>query len=172
MGSGLLFVFSILVPQIQRKYQVQQAEPPCLVSLITSGRLPGIPEWAILSRLTHCHSSYRHGAHTVGLAGGLCSALGCCGPACLSTTAAYTSPLSVSQSCWLLSSASSHVEPWLWAHYRTHAQTQGGSWQAQTGCLSWKTHQLSLSSRGTAENPSRTEPHFWLRSDTQGPKCT
>jgi hypothetical protein len=71
MGSGLFFVSPILVPRVQRKYQVQQAEPPCLVSVITSGRLPGIPEWAIFSRLTHCHSSYRYRAHTVGLAGGL-----------------------------------------------------------------------------------------------------
>jgi len=29
--------------------------------------LPGIPEGAVTDRLTHCHSSLRHGTHTVGL---------------------------------------------------------------------------------------------------------
>lgn len=43
---------------------VHQAEPPCLVRPITSGRLPGIPEHTVHDRLTHCLSSPMHGAHT------------------------------------------------------------------------------------------------------------
>jgi hypothetical protein len=42
-------------------------DSPRLVRLVTSGRSPSIPYRALLDRLTHCHSSYRHGAHTVGL---------------------------------------------------------------------------------------------------------
>ena len=46
---------------------VQQKEPLYLARLNTTGRLPGIPEGAVKDRLTHCHSSLRHGAHTIGL---------------------------------------------------------------------------------------------------------
>ena len=35
--------------------------------LNTTGRSPGIPEGAVKDRLTHCHSSLRHGTHTIGL---------------------------------------------------------------------------------------------------------
>ena len=160
MGSGLFFMFSILVPQVQRKYQVQQAEPPCLVSLLISGRLPGIPEWAVLSRLTHFHSSYRHGAHTIGLVGGLCSPLGCCRPACRlppQHTPAHSQSVGVAGCCHQLVHTRS---PGHGPVTLTDARTQGGSWQSQTGCLSWKAHQLSLCLRGTAESRSRTEPHF------------
>ena len=41
--------------------------PNCLVMLVVSGRSPNIPERAVLGRLTHCHSFYRHCAHTVGM---------------------------------------------------------------------------------------------------------
>jgi len=67
MGSDLLSVFSMLIPRVRGKYQVHQAEPPYLVRLSKSGRSPGIPKCAVLGRLTHCHSSHRHGAHTIGL---------------------------------------------------------------------------------------------------------
>ena len=67
MGSDLLSLFSVLIPQIWRKYQVHQAELPYLVRLNTSGMSPGIPECAALGRLAHCHSSHRHSAHTLGL---------------------------------------------------------------------------------------------------------
>ena len=40
---------------------------PCVVRLSTSGRSPGIPERAVIGRLTHCHPSDWHGTHTVGL---------------------------------------------------------------------------------------------------------
>jgi len=61
------FIRSILIPRVEGKYVVHQAEPQYLVRLNTSGRLPGIPEGAVRDRLTHCHSSLRHGTHTVGL---------------------------------------------------------------------------------------------------------
>jgi hypothetical protein len=43
---------------------ILQAEPLYLVN--KTGRSPGIPEDAVSNRLTHCHSSLRHGTHTVG----------------------------------------------------------------------------------------------------------
>jgi len=46
---------------------VHEAEPLYLARLNTSGRSPGIPEGAVKDRLTHCHSSLRHGTHTIGL---------------------------------------------------------------------------------------------------------
>ena len=42
-------------------------DPPCQVRLVTSGSSPGILQRAVLNSLTHCHSSYRHGSHTVGM---------------------------------------------------------------------------------------------------------
>ena len=45
----------------------RQAEPLYLARLNTIGRSPGIPEGAFKDRLTHCHSSLRHGTDTVGL---------------------------------------------------------------------------------------------------------
>ena len=45
---------------------VHQAEPLYLVRLNTTGKSPGIPEGAVSDGLTHCHSSLRHGIHTVG----------------------------------------------------------------------------------------------------------
>jgi len=44
---------------------VHQAEPHYLVRLNTTGRSPGITEGVVEDRLTHCHSSLRHGTHTV-----------------------------------------------------------------------------------------------------------
>ena len=46
---------------------VRQAETLYLARLNTTGRSPGIPEGAVKDRLTHCHSSLRHGTHTIGL---------------------------------------------------------------------------------------------------------
>jgi hypothetical protein len=46
---------------------VHQAEPLYLARLNTTGRSPGIPGGAIKDQLTHCHSSLKHGTHTVGL---------------------------------------------------------------------------------------------------------
>ena len=46
---------------------VHQAEPLYLARLDTTGRSPGIPEGAVKDRLTHCHSSLRHGTHNIGL---------------------------------------------------------------------------------------------------------
>jgi len=46
---------------------VHQAEPLYLARLNTTERSPGIPEGAVEDRLTHCHSSLRHGTHTLGL---------------------------------------------------------------------------------------------------------
>jgi len=46
---------------------VHQVEPLYLARLNTTGRSPDIPEGAVKDRLTHCHSSHRHGTHTVGL---------------------------------------------------------------------------------------------------------
>ena len=60
-------MFSVLIPRNQEKYEVYQAQPPCLVSLSTSGRSSCISERAVVCRLTHCHSSHRHSSHTVGL---------------------------------------------------------------------------------------------------------
>ena len=61
-------LFSVSIPQDQGKYLVHRAEPLCLARLNTTRRLlPGIPEGAVKDRLTHCHSSLRHGTHTVGL---------------------------------------------------------------------------------------------------------
>jgi hypothetical protein len=45
----------------------EEAEPLYLVWLNTTGRSPGITEGAVSDRLTHCHSSLRHGTHTVEL---------------------------------------------------------------------------------------------------------
>ena len=42
---------------------------------------------------------------------GLCGPLGCCGPACLAITAAYTDPPSVGLSCWLPPTTCLPVEP-------------------------------------------------------------
>jgi len=64
LDSNLL---SISIPQDQGKYMVHQAEPLYLARLNTTGRSPGIPEGAVKDRLTYCHSSLRHGTHTVGL---------------------------------------------------------------------------------------------------------
>ena len=60
-------IISISILQDQGNYEVHQAEPPSLVRLSTSGRLPGVPEGAVSNRLTHCHSSHRHSTHTVRL---------------------------------------------------------------------------------------------------------
>jgi hypothetical protein len=46
---------------------VHLAEPLYLARLNTTGRLPGIPEGAVKDRLTHCHSSLRHGTQTIEL---------------------------------------------------------------------------------------------------------
>jgi len=46
---------------------VHQAEPLNLAMLNTSGRSPDFPEGASKDRLTHCHSSLRHGTHTIGM---------------------------------------------------------------------------------------------------------
>ena len=59
-------LFSISIPQDQGKYLVHQAEPLHLAWLTTTRRWPGIPEGAVKDRLAHCHSSHRHGTHTVG----------------------------------------------------------------------------------------------------------
>jgi len=66
LDSNLSTIFSISIPWDQGKYEVHQAEPPCFVRLSTSGRSPGVPEGTVNDRLTHCHSSHRHGFHTVG----------------------------------------------------------------------------------------------------------
>ena len=60
-------VLFIQVPRIRGYYKVHQVEPPYLVRLITSGSSPGITKGAVWDILTHCHSSHRHGTHTVGL---------------------------------------------------------------------------------------------------------
>jgi len=44
---------------------VHQAESLYLARLNTTGRSPGISEDAVKDRLTHCHSSLRHGTHTI-----------------------------------------------------------------------------------------------------------
>jgi len=62
-----LWVILISIPQDLGKYLVHQAESLYLARLNTTGRLPGIPEGAVEDRLTHCHSSLRHGTHTIGL---------------------------------------------------------------------------------------------------------
>jgi len=64
LDSNLL---SVPIPQDQGKYMAHQAEALYLARLNTTGRSPGIPEGAVKDRLTHCHSSLRHGTHTVGL---------------------------------------------------------------------------------------------------------
>ena len=64
LHSNLL---SISIPHDQGKHVVYQAEPLHLARLNTTGRLPGIPVGAVKDRLTHCHSSLRHGTHTLGL---------------------------------------------------------------------------------------------------------
>jgi len=53
---------------LKGKYIVHQVQPVYLARLNTTGRSPGIPEGAVKDRLTHWHSSLRHGTHTVGLA--------------------------------------------------------------------------------------------------------
>jgi hypothetical protein len=67
LDSNFSVIFSISILRDQGKYEVHQAEPPCLIRLSTSGRSPGVPEGAVSDRLTHCNSSHRHGSHTVGL---------------------------------------------------------------------------------------------------------
>jgi len=67
LDSNFSKIFSISILQDQGKYEVHQAEPPSLVRLGTSGRSPGVPEGVVSDRLTHCHSSHRHGTHTIGL---------------------------------------------------------------------------------------------------------
>jgi len=64
LDSNLL---SVSIPRYQGKYMVHQAEPLYLARLNTIGRSPGIPEGTVKDRLTHCHSSLRHGTHTIGL---------------------------------------------------------------------------------------------------------
>ena len=64
LDSNLL---SILILRDEGKYLVHQAELLYVARLNTTGRSPGIPEGAVKDRLTHCHSSLRHGTHTVGL---------------------------------------------------------------------------------------------------------
>jgi len=64
---------SVGVPSVEpthgrrRIILIHQAEPLYLVRLNTTGRSPTIPEGAVNVRLTHCHSSLRHGMHTIGL---------------------------------------------------------------------------------------------------------
>jgi len=65
LGSDFSSVFSLLIPLYQGKYEVYQAEPPCLVRLSTSGRAPRIPDCAVIGGFTCYHSSHRHGTHTV-----------------------------------------------------------------------------------------------------------
>jgi len=60
-------LFSISIPQDLGKYLVHQAEPLYLARLNKTGRSPGIPECAVEDRLTLCHSSLKHGIHTIGL---------------------------------------------------------------------------------------------------------
>jgi len=60
-------LFSTSIPKDQGKYLVHQAELLYLARLNATGRSPGIPEGAVKDRLTHYHSSLRHGTHTVGL---------------------------------------------------------------------------------------------------------
>jgi hypothetical protein len=67
LDSSFPTVLSILIPQDQGKYTVHQAEPLYMVRLNTSGRSPSIPEGAVSDRLTHSHSSHKHGTHTLGL---------------------------------------------------------------------------------------------------------
>jgi len=67
MDSDFSTIFSILIPRDQGKHEVHRAQPPCLVWLNISGRSPCIPECAVMDRLTHCHSSHRHGAPAVDL---------------------------------------------------------------------------------------------------------
>ena len=64
LDSNLL---SISIPWDQGKYMAHQAEPLYLARLNTTVRSPRIPEGAVIDILTHCHSSHRHGTHTVGL---------------------------------------------------------------------------------------------------------
>jgi hypothetical protein len=59
--------FSMAIPRDEGKCLIHQAQPLYWIRLNTSGRSPGIPEGAVSDRLTHCHSSHRHGTHTVGL---------------------------------------------------------------------------------------------------------
>ena len=47
-----------------RKYVVRQVENTILGKAEIT---PGIPEGAVWDRLTHRHSSHKHGTHTVGL---------------------------------------------------------------------------------------------------------
>jgi hypothetical protein len=70
LDSNFSTVPSIVVPRVHGKYKVHQIEPLYLVSLDTSGRSPGIPDGAVSYRLTHYHSSHRHGTHTVGMGTG------------------------------------------------------------------------------------------------------
>ena len=57
-------VFSIWIPRVMGKCPPGSNPIPSKAE-ITPGRSPGIPGCAV--RVTHCHSSHRHGTHTVGL---------------------------------------------------------------------------------------------------------
>jgi len=77
----------------------------------------------------HCFSDFKLYTHTYSsepLARGLCSPLGCCGPACLATTWAYSSPPLVGLSCWLPVPSCLPVEPW--ASYLSLNRCPGGGW--------------------------------------------
>jgi len=54
----------IAEPSHNRRGIIHQAEPLYTVRLNTIGKSPGIPEGAVGDRLTHCHSSLRHGTYS------------------------------------------------------------------------------------------------------------
>jgi hypothetical protein len=57
----------LLTTDLRGKNSHQQAEPQCLARLQYNWQVAWYPRGRRLVRLTHCHSSRRHGTHTVGL---------------------------------------------------------------------------------------------------------
>jgi hypothetical protein len=57
----------LLLTHLREKNSVHQAEPPCLVRLQYNWEVAWYPRGCCLDRLTDCHSSHRHGPHTIGL---------------------------------------------------------------------------------------------------------
>ena len=49
LDSNFSMILSISIPRNQGKYEVHQAEPPCLLRLIKSGRSPGVQRVLIVT---------------------------------------------------------------------------------------------------------------------------
>ena len=81
---------------------------------------------------------YTHTCSSELLARGLCGPLGCCGPACLTTTSAYSSPPLAGLSCWLPLPSCLPVEPW--AADQSLNRCPGGGWRLAGSEKPFKTH--------------------------------